>query len=456
MKKDITILLILIVAFFVACSPSKKKNKVRDMPQIQQSDTLVVGSIYGSSSYFVFKGEEMGFDYELIRRFADDHGLKLKVVLVNSVPELITLLEKHAIDVVASRLAITNERKQQFLFTNNEYINMQVLVQRSSRNEVNDVVQLIGKEIFVNEKTKYEERLRNLNAELGGGITITTVPDSLTVDNLIEMVSLGQIDYTVAENDIAMLNKTYFRNLDCKLPLSFNQRSAWAVSKEAPQLQQAINTWFDSKIKRAYYNSLYNKYFVQAKYFGDCNIKIPKNALSPYDELFRRYAERIDWDWYLLAAVAFEESRFDTYAESWVGARGLMQLMPRTYTSLGLNDSTVVIPEPNIEAATRYINMLNNYFADIADKNERIKFILASYNAGHSHIFDAMALAKKYGKNPDVWFGNVEEYLLLKSHREYYTDPVVRSGYFRGTQTSRYVVDVLRTYEKFKERKTIN
>jgi len=453
MKKTGLFLFILLLVFCCACSKKKKAVPTFDYKQIQKRDTLIAATLYGSSSYFIFKGEEMGFDYELCERFAQEHGLVLKMVVANSQPELISLLEHKKVDLIAYRLSITNELKKKFNFTHNEYINNQVLVQRSSRKEISNVTELLGKEIYVNEGTKYEERLKNLNSELGGGIKIKTVDDSLTVDNLIEMVSNGSIEYTIAENDIALLNKTYFQNLDCKLPISFNQRSAWAVRKSTPQLAQAINSWFDSKIKDDYYNSLYNKYFIQAKFFGDRKVKIPKGAISPYDKLFKKYAKHIKWDWQLLAALSYEESRFDTSAVSWSGAQGLMQLVPRTYTVYGLTDKTITNAELNVEASAKYIKSLDQMFSYVRDKSERIKFILASYNAGPSHVLDAIALTEKYGKDKSVWYSNVEEYLLLESHREYYSDPVVKSGYFRGEQASNYVVGVLRTYEKYKKRK---
>lgn len=451
--KKITLFLFVILILCCGCGKKKKPVTVFDYKQIQKKDTLVAATLYGSSSYFILKGEEMGFDYELCARFAQEHGLALKMVVANSQPELVSMLDHQKVDLIAYRLSITNDLKRKFNFTHNEYINNQVLVQRSSRKEITNVVDLLGKEIYVNEGTKYLERLKNLNAELGGGLKIKTVPDSLTVDNLIEMVSTGKIDYTVAENDIALLNKTYFQNIDCKLPISFNQRSAWAVRKSTPQLAKVINDWFDNKITDTYYNSLYNKYFIQAKYFGGRKIKIPKGAISPYDRLFKKYAKKIKWDWQLLAALAFEESRFDTAVVSWSGARGLMQLVPRTYAIYGLTDRTVNNAELNVEAAVKYIKMLNQTFGYVKDKSERIKFILGAYNAGPSHVQDAIALTEKYGKNKSVWYGNVEQYLLLKSHREYYTDPVVKSGYFRGEQASNYVVNVLRTYERYKRRK---
>lgn len=438
---------------FISCGKKPEVQHVYDLAQIKAKDTLVVGTMYGSSTYFIFKGEEMGFDYELCARFAQDNGLVMKLKVAKTVPELVTLLNTGRVDMVAYRLAISNELKRKFIFADNEYINNQVLIQRSNRKSISNVVGLIGKEVYVNKGTKYEERLNNLNAELGGGIKIVPVSDSLNVDNLIELVSSGKIDYTVSENDVALLNKTYFRNLDCKIPVSFSQRSAWAVRRSCPKLAAAINEWYANKVEKAHYKYLYNKYFVQAKFFGDRKIKIPKGAISPYDKLFKLYAKDIKWDWPLLAAICYEESRFDSSVVSWVGARGLMQLMPRTASMFNLDETQIAQPEKNIATAVKYIAFLNENLKMIEDKEERLKFVLAAYNAGLSHILDAMALAKKYGKDDMIWYGNVQVYLELKSHKEYYNDPIVKSGYFRGIQTTKYVEDVLDTYDRYKRRK---
>lgn len=444
--------LLTLLFLLFACKKKSVEKTVYDFPQIMQKDTLVAATLYGSSSYFIYKGEEMGFDYELCSRFANDNGLVLKIKLAQSKPELFKLLDKGEVDMIACGVSISNELKQQYVFGGNFSESNQVLVQRSSRKEVSSVVELLGKEVYVIQGTKYEQRLRNLNDELGGGIIIKTTDDSVSVDDLMEKVAMGDIDYTIADKDVALLNKTYFRNLDVKLTVSFPQRSAWAMRKNSPLLVDAVNGWFKSNVEQTHYRFLYNKYFIKAKYFGDRKIKIPKGAISPYDNLFKQYSSQIKWDWPLLAAMCFEESGFDTTVVSWVGAQGLMQLMPRTAEQFGVDADNIENPQANIAASVKYLRFLDKMFA-LVEKEERIKFILAAYNAGPSHVLDAMALAEKYGKSKRVWYGNVEYCLQLKSNKEYYDDPVVKSGYFRAGQTIRYVNDVLQTYERYKSRR---
>ncbi|HOK35952.1 MAG TPA: transglycosylase SLT domain-containing protein [Paludibacteraceae bacterium] len=446
-----------LILTFVSC----KKNEIdkraqisnRDLEQIILSDTLKVTTMYGSTSYFLFRDEDMGFDYEMAENLADFLKVKLKVELANSEPQMIQLLKDGKVDIVAYNIPETKELKKDFQYVFQQPRNSMVIVQRMGRNALSSVVELKDKKVYVKNNSVFHQRLKDLNNEIGGGIQIITVPDSITNDELIEMVANSKIDFTVAYRDKALLHQSYFRRLDCRLTIGFEQNNGWLIRKTSKNLLTAIKEWESLQKTQDKKNRLLTKYWNKSPYFVIHKIKIPKGAISPYDDLFKKYAPTIGWDWRLLAALAFHESRFDSAAISRVGALGLMQLMPQTAAQFGLDKSDIFNPEKNIEASIQYIKSLNMAFSQVVDKNERIKFIIASYNSGPSHILDAMALAQKYGKNPHIWFDNVEVYLLEKRNPEYYNDPVVKKGYYRGTETVRYVENVLDTYEKYLKRK---
>ena len=161
-------------------------------------------------------------------------------------------------------------------------------------------------------------------------------------------------------------------------------------------------------------------------------------VISHYDHLFIKYSPVARWDWRLLAALCYQESTFDPRAHSWAGACGLMQIMPSTAAHLGLPMSSIYDPESNIDASARYIHELSGKFNDVRNASERYNFVLASYNGGFFHIRDAMALARKYGKNPYRWV-DVSEFVLKLSSPQFYNDPVVKNGYMRGSETVDYV-----------------
>ncbi len=174
----------------------------------------------------------------------------------------------------------------------------------------------------------------------------------------------------------------------------------------------------------------------------------PLTETIPYETYFRQYADSIGWDWQLLAALAWQESHYNPTARSYVGATGIMQLMPKTAAQFGLNDSTILIPEHNIGAGAKYIATLQKTYSFIGNPQEQIHFVLASYNAGPAHIMDARRLAKRYGRSPYVWFDNTEYWLTQLQNPTYASDSVVHYGAFDATETTAYVRKVLRTYRK--------
>jgi len=182
-------------------------------------------------------------------------------------------------------------------------------------------------------------------------------------------------------------------------------------------------------------------------------IDLSRGVVSPFDHLFRRYAATIGWDWRLIASQAFKESRFDSTVVSWAGARGIMQIMPRTARAHGLTDEMMTNNDASISTAVKVIAALDKSLASrVPDREERRKFVVAAYNSGLAHILDAIALAAKHGMNPQIWEGNVEQALLLKSKPEYYNDPVCKYGYFHGRQTYDYVHEVFAFYDQVRQK----
>ncbi len=249
--------------------------------------------------------------------------------------------------------------------------------------------------------SKYLYRLENLNDEIGGGIKIHQVKsDTLITEDLIEMVANGEIPLTIVDSDIARINRTYYNSLDIGLPVSFEQRAAWGVSPKKPWLADSITEWMGQAEPRKAQARILKRYFELSKESPALSIDFSKGRISPYDRFFRQYANEIGWDWRMLAAQGYTESRFDSTAVSWAGARGVMQIMPRTARAYGLSSSKITNPEANIRTAAAIMKALDKSLSKkVPDSEERRKFILAAYNSGIAHIYDAIALAKKYGKN---------------------------------------------------------
>lgn len=415
-------------------------------------DTLRVATLYSPNSYFIYRQVKMGYDYDLVNSLTVDKGLVLDLHVAPSLSAAIEMLDSGKVDLIAYEVPITAEYQEHALPCGPENVTTQVLVQPKATDSplITDVTQLAGRDIYVELGSKYEARLRNLNDEIGGGIHIHTLDrDTIIAEDIIAMVSNGTVPLTIVDSDIAHVNKTYFNDLDITMEVSFPQRSQWAVSPEKKWLADSINSWLGQEKSRSDMARIHKRYFELSKNEAALRpaIDLSRGYISPMDGLFRRYAREIGWDWRLLAAQGYTESHFDSTLVSWAGAKGIMQIMPstarayhRTADELRNNDTSVMLACEIIKALDRALT------SKVPDPTERLKFIIAAYNSGIAHIYDAIELARKYGLDPQKWDGNVAQALMMKSKPEYYNDPVCKYGYFRGRQTFEYVNQVFDFY----------
>jgi len=230
----------------------------------------------------------------------------------------------------------------------------------------------------------------------------------------------------------------------------------WLVGDDKEDLEEELKAWYKpgmlAEVKKEEEFLLSNR-AVRRRVFAPM-LNRAGGVISHYDGFFQRYASTIRWDWRLLAAQCYQESTFDPKARSWAGACGLMQIMPGTADHLGLSRANIYDPEQNIAAAVRYLAELERNFSDIREHSERTKFVLAAYNGGHFHIRDAMALARKNGRNANSW-REVESFVLGLSQPQYYNDPVVKNGYMRGSETVDYVRKIHERWNGYRGVKTV-
>ncbi len=476
MKKRLYPLIIpLAIVTLFACNSENQKGErayiksdnieFRDLEQIKKDGKLNVITTYSSTSYFLYKGQIMGYEYELLKRFAEHLGVELNIVISNNIDTMYRELINHKVDLIAHGLTITEERKKSVKFSEYLYLTHQVLVQKKPDNWrkikwsklqsslKHDVIDLIGDTVSVRDKSSYIKRLANLSEEMGGQIYIDTLPANLSTDKIIEMVAEGEIKYTVADNNIASINESYYPILDIDVPVSFSQRISWALRPDSPNLEKVLNDWIKEMKKETVYYVIYNKYFKNERGFRNREksdyLSLNENKISKYDDIIKTYAEAINWDWRLLAALIYQESRFEPNANSWAGAHGLMQIMPATAKSLGVTNRHH--PEQSVKGGTKYLDMLWKRFDAVEDSVQRIKFTMAAYNCGYSHVVDAQNLAKVEGFNEIIWDKNVAEMILKLSNREYFTKPFIKYGYVRGREPYNYVDQIFKRYEQYKQ-----
>ena len=471
MKNSLGIIVVLLVfTLFINCNPDKSPTKqtaaipfTRDLTEIKKDGKLKVLLAYSSTSYFLYKGKPMGYEYELLQRLADHLHLELEIKISNNLDMLLTNLIKGHVDIVAYGLAITEDRKKVAAFTDYLYLTKQVLVQKKPANWrkmtldnikksiIQDPLELIGDTVSVRENTSYFKRLKNLSKEMGGQIIIDTLEGNLSTDEIIQMVADDKIKYTIADKNLASINSSYSPILDTNVPVSFSQRIAWAVRPNSPQLLEATNTWIKQYRKKSEYNVIYNKYFKNRRSFKN-RVKsdfysVNTNEISQYDEIIKTNAKRINWDWRLLTALIYQESNFKNEASAWSGAEGLMQLMSGTAEDMGIKDR--LDPKENIRGGTSYLKTIYDGFYDIKDSVQRVKFTLAAYNCGYFHVRDAQKLATLNQLDPDVWDGQVDQMILALTYPQNFNKEEIKYGYVRGQEPFNYVDDIFKRYDHY-------
>lgn len=431
-----------------------------DLDSILKRGRLILLTENSASTYYLYRGQAKGFDYELVKAFARHLGVRLEVKILDDVDQMFAMLNKGEGDIIASNLTVLEERMRVVNFSSPVYQTRQMLVQRKyDRNRpdslftlIKDTSELYTLPLWVHRYSSFFHELKRKSAQTGGRLEIHEAPGEISTDDLIRLTADGQIPATVTDENLAILQQFDYPELDMSLAITAQQDIAFAVRKNANGLLTAINAWLEQPSTKSKLKLTYEKYFTVEKQIGYRGLyKLPimgNGVISPYDSLFKKYASELGWDWELLAALAFQESRFNPYAESWSGAMGIMQLMPETAARFGCDSLGQI--EPNIRAGVRYIKYLDRFWKErITDKNERIKFILASYNIGPGHILDARNIALALGKADTIWHGHVAECLLLKTQEQYYTMEGVKHGYCHAKEPYEFVKKVFSNYEYY-------
>lgn len=404
-----------------------------DLKEIRKRGKLVAISNFNTIDYFIYNGQPLGFQFELLQRFSEYSGLQLEIIASNDLDDITSKLLDGQCDLVAVCLPVTSESDKYFAFTEPLMQSKQVLVQRKPDNLKNlsdtsysdqlikNPLDLGGKTVVVQRNTAYVQRLKNIANEIGKNIEIVEVPED--EEQLIQFVAGGEIDYTVCDERVAQVNQNYYPQIDVSTVLSFQQNLSWAVRKNSKMLLAELNRWLQRYKYSQQYVMLYNKYFQNqwsSQMFNSNYFVLNSGRISPYDDEIKRYSEELHWDWRLLASLMYQESNFNPAVKSWAGAYGLMQIMPSTAQRFGMDAKS---PQSNMAIGVKLLKWLDIRFSSIVpDKAERLKFVLAAYNVGIGHVIDAQMLAKKYNKNMFKW-DDVKVFLLNKSNPKYYNDP---------------------------------
>jgi membrane-bound lytic murein transglycosylase F len=443
---QLVIVVLWVIAIVYVLRPVVEEYKFVTLHKINKAGQITIITRNTPHCYYLYQDEPMGFEYELAREFADYIGVELKVNIAESWEGMIPVLNDGAGALIAAGMTITARRQNQVAFSNGYMDIQQHLIAHRNSPKIKSLQDLSGKIIHVREETAYQERLEELQQQ-GLGLKIKLHSDMPT-EELIQQVAQGEIELTIADSNIALLSRRHYPSAIMARPISDLQHLGWAVHPEARKLKAKINSFFNAIKENGKFDDIYNKYYGGITSFDYVDLKVfhrsIKNKLSRYSPFIKAAAKKYGFDWRLIAAQIYQESHLNPRAKSRAGARGLMQLLPRTASSLDVND--IYNPVENINGGVRYLKKLYDRF-DKADATNRLLIALAAYNVGQGHVQDARNLAVRRNLDPNSWESLAQTLPLLR-YRKYYKK--AKYGYCRGTEPVKYIKQIMIYYDILK------
>lgn len=440
-----------------------KPTVKRDLDQIKKSGVIRLITRYNSSSYFLDKGIERGFEYEFFKHFAKEEGLSVEVVIIKDGQNPIDMLNSGEGDVIAANYVKTPKRKKYIDFSRPYNLVNQVIVLPENKyadDPPDSLSQLGDIKISVRKNSSYYQTLRELKNE-GYPFKINAVSEGWDTEALILNVAQNEMNATVSDNNLYHAAHNYINGVVAGPVISKSDTVAWGIRKNSPELKKAMNNYLAQhfKIKGPDQPPLRSEFLnvLRNRYFKDRNqinaFRRPMHSqysglLSPYDKLIKPIADSMGVDWKMVVAIAAQESKFDPTAESWTGAVGLMQVLPdfSSYSKEQLMNTKI-----NIHEGIRIISQQLKHYSYL-DSTDQWEFALATYNAGPGHIGDARRLVIDQAKNPNKW-KDVSKALIMLMKRKYYKD--ARYGFCRGIETVSYVNDIMRRYRMYNTIETL-
>ena len=445
---QLIILALWVLAVFWVVNPIVNRYKFNTLHKIIKAGQITVITRNSAHCYYTYREEPMGFEYELAKEFSDYLGVKLNVQLIEDWEEMIPALENGSGAFIAAGITVTPKRQKQAAFSDG-YMNIQQhIISRRNRAKIKKLEDLSGKTIHVRTATSYQERLEEIQKQ---GIDFAIeLHNDLPTEELIQHVDRGEIEFTVADSNIALLSRRHYPGAIMAGAISDLQPLGWAVHPEALRLRAKINSFFKIIKKNGKYGEIYNKYYGDVANFDYVDLSIfhrrIRTRLSRYSPFIKAAAKKHGFDWRLISAQIYQESHLNPWARSPAGAKGLMQLLSSTAHSLGVKD--IYNPVENINAGVQHLKNLYDLF-DGADGNDRLLISLAAYNIGQGHIQDARQLAVNMDLDPDLW-ESLAKTLPLLGFRKYYKKS--KYGYCRGTEPVLYIKQIMIYYDILKRR----
>jgi membrane-bound lytic murein transglycosylase F len=422
----------------------------RDLEEIARSGVIRMITTYNSSSYFIHRGGQAGFDYELLWWFAREHDLTVEVIIPEQDEDPVSLLNAGAGDLICAGLA-PDPRFERFLArTRPTNFVSKVLVLPEETGRPPTLAGMAGLTITLPRSDPFREDLLALREEARLQFFVSTARPHQQAEDLVTEISQGRLQAAVVDDIIARSAMTYLPNLTLGPVLGDRRPNVWYLRENSPDLKAALNRYLKDHLyvsasgrprRSETYGIIYDRYFsdeTTIKRFQEAEYRPDKSGvISAFDELIREKAEAAGLDWRMVASLIYQESQFHPGARSKADARGLMQVLPRF---AGEQADSLFLPEPNLTAGLRLLKRIHASYAYM-DSLNRWRFTLAEYHAGHGHLTDARRLAMDMGRDPNSWENGMVQALPLLMDRRHHSG--TRHGYYGGAKTVDYVEEIL-------------
>ncbi len=407
-----------------------------DFDQMLERRQLRALVVYNKMLYFLDGPTQRGASYEGLeqfRQFIDEkYKLKSRKFQVIFVPvtrdRLLPALEEGLGDIAAANLTITEDRLKQVDFSIPIADGVtEVLVTGPASPEIHTLLDLAGQTLYVRESSSYHRSIERLNEQFQDNelepVRIEAADEYLEDSDLLEMVNAGLLPMAIVDSHKAKFWAGVFEQLVVRDDIAVSEPGAigWAFRKNSPVLEKVVNEFIaDNRKGSLTGNIIINRYFKDNKWARDATSAEEMDKYGETVEFFRRYADQYEFDWLMLAALGYQESRLDQSTRSPAGAVGVMQLLPTTAADPNVGIPEIEVLEKNIHAGTKYLRFLRDrYLSDSgADEINSTLLTFASYNAGPAKIARLREEAAESGLDPNVWFGNVEHIVAKRIGRE--------------------------------------
>lgn len=449
MKRDfvsyITLIVLSIALFaFVIHNGKSHSSLSRDIPSVEEneSDTLRALLYYHASDYFVYRGSPIGFQYDMLKQMAEDLDKYLALTIESDPENAFFTCFTNEYDLVAMDINKGQIFTHYLNFSEPHSYSYPVLISRKGTLISDTLVN----ELYIPAQFPVDVTLVDVHHSSEWKMIYS---EHNKTEDLFEMLADKEIDFIASDYNLAVTLLPFYPNLKIVGRIGSDFNREWVLNPYNPTLNKMVNEWIMDFKRTKKYEALCKRYLTPSSHviqqsFG----KNSRNSISSYDNIIKKNCQLYELDWRFVSSIIFQETKFNTDLVGMGGSFGIMQLMPETAEYYGLSDTSSV--EEQIKAGVKHLASLYKRYPEIKQEVDRLYVTAAAYNAGSGHLQDALALCAKYEKDSVDNWQMIFKYLGLKSQREYYTDPVVRCGYYPGGHSIKYAKEVMDRYFAYK------